>query len=64
MTPRSMVSIEKIASSAPEPPRQWPIIDLVEETATLRAFSSPRASLMARVSAMSPGGVEVPWALM
>ena len=38
-------------------------MDFVELMATRRA-SAPRASLIARVSQMSPTGVEVAWALM
>ena len=37
---------------------------VVEEIGVLRAFSSPRASLITRVSLASPSGVEVPCALM
>ena len=38
-------------------------MDLVELTATLYACA-PKAPLMAAVSALSPSGVEVAWALM
>jgi hypothetical protein len=38
-------------------------MDFVEDTGT-RAARSPRAFLMALVSAASLRGVEVPWALM
>ena len=62
--PRCSASIEKIASTAPAAPRQWPVAPFVEETGVLRAFSSPSASLITRVSAASPSGVEVPCALM
>ena len=56
--------IVKIASTAPAAPRQWPVAPLVDEIGVLRAFSSPSASLITRVSAASPIGVEVPCALM
>ena len=52
-----------MASIAPAAPKQWPVTDFVEETASLYAWS-PKTSLIARVSAASPSGVEVPWALM
>ena len=41
----------------------WPIIDLVEVTASSYAWS-PKTSLIAFVSAGSPSGVDVPCALM
>src|SRR3989304_2381313 len=50
------------ASSPPAPPSRWPVMDLVELTATLEACS-PNARLTATVSMASPSGVEVPWAL-
>jgi len=40
-----------------------PVMDLVELTHSLRAWS-PKAAFTAMVSATSPAGVEVPWALM
>ena len=40
----------------------WPVIDFVEETATVCAISSPSAALIAAVSAASFSGVEVPCA--
>ena len=40
-------------------PKQWPVAPFVEETGTFRAFSSPKACLMTRVSLASPSGVEV-----
>ena len=45
-----------IASIAPAAPKVWPIIDLVDETASSYAWS-PKTSLIAFVSAMSPSGV-------
>ena len=51
-----------IPSAAPAAPSRWPIIDLVELTATDRA-ASPRPSLVAAVSAGSFFGVPVPWLL-
>ena len=56
--------MEMIASIAPEAPRQWPVAPFVEEIGVLRAFSSPSASLITRVSPASPSGVDVPCALM
>jgi hypothetical protein len=61
-TPRWSARIVKIASSAPEAPRVWPVAPFVDETGVVYAFSSPRASFNTRVSAASPAGVEVPWA--
>jgi hypothetical protein len=52
-----------MASAPPAAPSMWPVMDLVELTA-IRYARSPRARLTARVSAASPAGVEVPWALM
>ena len=51
-----------IASIAPAAPKQWPIIDFVDETASSYAWS-PKTSLSAFVSARSPSGVDVPCAL-
>ena len=50
----------KIASTAPAAPSRCPVMDLVELTAT--RVSAPNTCLIARVSARSPKGVEVPWA--
>ena len=55
--------IEKIASTTPAAPSRCPVIDLVELTASFFACS-PKARLMATVSALSPSGVEVACALM
>src|SRR5699024_2587692 len=55
-----MVAID---STAPAPPNRWPVMDLVEDTATRSAAASPRAERMARVSPTSPAGVEVACAL-
>ena len=52
-----------IASIPPAAPSRCPVMDLVEETASLRAWS-PNTALMAFVSLASLNGVEVPWALM
>lgn len=38
---------------------QWPVIDFVEEILSLKA-ASPKTSLMALASEMSPTGVDVP----
>jgi hypothetical protein len=62
-TPSCTASTHIIASIAPAAPKQWPITDFVEETASLYAWS-PKTSLIAFVSAASPSGVEVPCALM
>ena len=51
--------MQKMASRAPAAPKQWPIIDLVEETFILYAWS-PKAFLIMAVSAGSLIGVEVP----
>src|SRR5580704_3750041 len=61
--PRSMARIQNADSMAPAAPRVCPVIDLVELTA-IRAACSPNTCLIACVSATSPCGVEVPWALM
>ena len=53
-----------IASIAPEAPRQCPVAPFVDEMGVFRAFSSPSATLITRVSAESPSGVDVPCALM
>jgi len=47
---------------APAAAMVWPSIDLLELTATRRAWS-PSTALMARVSVTSFCTVEVPWAL-
>ena len=62
MSPVSTVRTVATASMAPEAQRQWPIMDLIEEAGTRRA-RSPRASLIAAVSAESFCGVAVPCAL-
>ncbi len=60
-----MASAERAASTAPAPPSKCPIIDLVDETHNFfESACSPKTFSMARDSSMSPGGVEVPWALM
>ena len=51
-----------IASIAPAAPKQCPITDFVDEIAS-RYACSPKTSLIARVSAASLSGVDVPWAL-
>jgi hypothetical protein len=50
------------ASTPPRAPSRWPCIDLVEFTASVRAWS-PKAALIAAVSLASPSGVDVPCAL-
>ena len=49
-------------SNAPAAPIMWPVIDLVELMASLRAWS-PKTASMACVSDRSLSGVPVPWAL-
>src|SRR6266699_1513084 len=51
------------ASKAPAAPSKWPVIDLVEPKMSFLA-RSPNTAFTAAVSAASPCGVEVPWALM
>ena len=46
----------------PAAPKQWPVTDFVDETASRYAWS-PKTCFSARVSARSPSGVEVPCAL-
>ena len=45
------------------PASRWPVIDLVEDTASLYAWP-PNTVLMAVVSQLSFRWVDVPWALM
>ena len=61
--PRATVSAVTASSIAPDAPSRWPIIDLVEETASFLAWA-PKVLLIAVVSIASLYGVEVPWALM
>src|SRR3546814_17620284 len=49
---------ENTASTPPAAPSRWPVIDLVELTMVLYAWS-PSAALPAIVSARSPAGVAV-----
>ena len=51
------------ASTAPAAPSMCPVIDLVDDTGVRAACASPSTRLITRVSAESPSGVEVPWAL-
>ena len=62
-TPRSSARIVKIASTAPAAPRQWPVAPFVEETGVRVRLLLAERELEHRVSAASPSGVEVPWAL-
>src|SRR6185437_13506675 len=55
--------IEKIASTPPAAPSRCPVMDLVELTINLFAYS-PNTLLMPCTSATSPACVEVPCALM
>ncbi len=59
----TIASTVMIPSAAPAPPSRCPTIDLVEDTATLCAASSPRPTLVAAVSAGSFLAVPVPWEL-
>jgi hypothetical protein len=52
-------SAENTASTPPAAPSRWPVIDLVELTASFLAWS-PKARFTAVVSATSPSGVDVP----
>src|SRR3989442_7814510 len=63
MTPVWTTSAHSAASKAPAAPRRWPVIDLVEPKISLRACG-PNTVFTAAVSAESPWGVDVPWALM
>ena len=56
-----MVSTAATASMAPAAARPWPVTPLVEVTS---GPGSPKTLVMARASARSLSGVEVPWALM
>ena len=57
----NIANIENIASIAPAAPKRCPVIDLVELTTKFLA-ESLNTVLIANVSAMSPAGVDVPWA--
>ena len=59
----AIASAHAAPSIAPAAPSMWPVIDFVDETATVCAWS-PSTLLMAAVSAASFSGVDVPWALM
>src|SRR5256885_8185212 len=63
MTPVWTTSAHNAASKAPAAPRRWPGIDLVEPKISVRACG-PNTVFTAAVSAESPCGVDVPWALM
>ena len=58
-----IASTVNTASMPPAAPSRWPVIDLVDDTASFCAWS-PNARFTAVHSAMSPSGVEVPCALM
>ena len=62
-SPRAMASAQIPVSTPPAAPSMCPVIDLVELTISLRAWS-PNTFLMAVVSLTSFILVEVPWALM
>src|SRR5207245_11519677 len=63
MMPVWTTRAQRPASKAPAAPSRWPVIDLVEPKMTWRA-RSPNTACAAAVSAASPCGVDVPWALM
>ena len=63
MTPCVSDRIAAAASTAPAALVKCPVMDLVELIGTLWAYS-PKACLIASVSATSPVGVLVAWALM
>ena len=50
------------ASAAPAAPSMWPVIDLVELTATFLA-PAPSTASIDWLSDTSPAWVDVPWAL-
>ena len=50
-----------MASSAGVAPRQWPVMDLLEEQG---GISGPKTAVMAAASAASFFQVPVPWALI
>ena len=54
---------QTINSTPPAAPKRWPVIDLVELTASLEAYL-PKVFLIANVSILSFKAVEVPWALI
>jgi hypothetical protein len=61
-SPSRSAWIAKAASTAPAAPSRWPVTPLVEVTA-IRSVWSPKTARIARDSATSLSGVEVPWAL-
>jgi hypothetical protein len=63
ITPSWMERARIAVSRPPAAPSRCPVMDFVEDTATLFACA-PKTCLIARVSTLSPVGVEVPWALM
>src|SRR5690606_36103568 len=60
MKPSCSISRQKIASCTLVAPSEWPVSDLVEENG---GTASPNTARIARSSATSPTGVEVPWVL-
>jgi hypothetical protein len=63
MIPSRMASRQNMPSTAAPAPIRWPVIDFVELTGVSYA-AGPKTDLMAYVSARSPFGVDVAWALM
>ena len=63
ITPRSIVRAQTTASMPPLAPSVWPRLLLVLEIASRFAWP-PNTRFTALVSATSPSGVLVPWALM
>src|SRR3989441_7422030 len=62
-TPVWTTSAHTAASTAPAAPSMCPVIDLVDPKISLRACA-PNTAFTAAVSAASPCGVDVPWALI
>ena len=62
-TPVWIARAEMISSTPPEAPSRWPSWLLVLEIWSLAGWG-PKTFFMALVSARSPSGVLVPWALM
>src|SRR5688500_3503278 len=61
-TPSRMERTQAANSTAPAAPRRWPVMLLVALTRRPDLAWAPKVVLMARVSQISPMGVEVAWA--
>ena len=64
MIPWYSASAVNAPSTPPAAPSKCPVMLLVELTMSPFFAQSPNTAFIALVSAMSPTGVEVPWALM